>query len=412
MKEAARKVRLQIDTNTFVRFWLVVIGFALAFGALWIGRSALMIIFSAFFLALVLNRPVSFIAKYMPGKSRVGGTLIAYLSILAVIGFVAVTVLPFFITQISNFISTLPSTIESIKDNSHLVTDFVEEHNMTEQYDTTVDNLKKEAGELAAEVGSSFISIAGGLIGGLTNFLLVVVLTFLMLTEGPRWSERFWRLIYRNKERRDHHLELTHKMYDVVSGYVTGQVLVAAVAATATAVGILVLSLFFDQLPMNVALPAASVVFLTAFIPMFGATIGGVISGLLILLYSPVAAIIFWIYFIVYQQVENNYVSPKIQSKKLNMSALAVLLAATIGIQIGGILGAFVAIPVGGCIIILAKDYLMRRQQKYDADHTENVTEITKSAVAAAIEAENEAHHSLIEDKKKRRTDRKSQRKK
>ncbi len=403
-----RDIRLRIDTNTFVRFWLVVIAFTLAIAALWIGRDALMLIFVAFFLSLVLNRPVSYIAKFMPGKSRIGGTLVSYLLILAVIAFVCITVLPFFVQQIANFISTLPATVESLQHNAHFVTDFVKDQGMESQYNEFVNNLQSSLGAFASEIGSSFISLASGFLNGLTNFLLIIVLTFLMLTEGPRWSERFWRLIYKEGDRRRRHQELTTKMYNVVSGYVTGQVLVAAVAAIATGLGVVALSFFFP-VPINVALPAASIIFLTAFIPMFGATIGGVIAALLLLLYSFPAAIVFGIYFIVYQQIENNYVSPKIQSKKLNMSALAVLLSATIGIKIGGILGAFVAIPIGGCIMIIAQDYLSRRKER--SASTDSV-DTAKSTIAAAIEAEREAHQDIVADKSKRKAARKDKNRK
>jgi predicted PurR-regulated permease PerM len=359
-----KNIRLHIDTNTFIRFWLVVIGFLLALGAIYLARNAIIMLLVAFFLALVLNRPVSAIARHLPGKSRVGGTLIAYLLILAVIGLVFFTAVPTFLSRSADFIGTLPSAISSAEDNSNMLADLVQKYNVQEQYDAALDNLKQEAGNIAKSLGSSFVSIVSWLMNGLINMLLVMVLTFLMLTEGPRWGQRFWRLIYRDQKKLEHHRQLAAKMYDVVVGYVNSQVIVATTSALASGLGAFVLAFIFDFSP-SIALPTASIVFVTAFIPMFGALVGAIISAVLMLLYSPLAALFYIIYCTLYQQIENNWVSPMIQAKRTQMSALMVLAAATVGLQVSGILGALVAIPVAGCVMVLLRDFLRRRDEKY-----------------------------------------------
>lgn len=80
------KVRIEIDTKTFVRFWLVVAGFVAAAAVIISAQQALIILGSAFFLALALNRPVSALASILPGKSRVGGTAIAYVVVVGLLG--------------------------------------------------------------------------------------------------------------------------------------------------------------------------------------------------------------------------------------------------------------------------------------------------------------------------------------
>ena len=81
-----REVKLSVSTGTFVRFWLVILGFIVLAGAIWIARTPLIMLAISFFLALVLNRPVSFLARYLPGKSRTIAILIAYLLVAAMIG--------------------------------------------------------------------------------------------------------------------------------------------------------------------------------------------------------------------------------------------------------------------------------------------------------------------------------------
>lgn len=66
-------------------------------------------------------------------------------------------------------------------------------------------------------------------------------------------------------------------------------------------------------------------------------------------------------FFIVYQQIENNVIQPYVQSRTLDISPLLVLVAVLVGIQLGGLLGGFLAIPTAACLKILAFDYIEHR---------------------------------------------------
>ena len=97
---------------------------------------------------------------------------------------------------------------------------------------------------------------------------------------------------------------------------------------------------------------------------MFGATIAGVLVTILIAFNSIPAAIIFIIYFIVYQQLENNIISPRIQSKRIELSPLAVLCAVTVGLYVFGVLGGIISIPIAGCVKVLADNYIEQTRKK------------------------------------------------
>ena len=359
-----KDVKLSIDTGTFVRFWLVILGFAAVIVALWLVRSALVIIAISFFLALVLNRPVSWLARRLPGKSRAFATLIAYLFLMAIVVIVFFNVAPIFAKQISGFLSTLPETLHNLQINSSWLHDFLNQYNLTGQYNDWLSNIQGEIGKVASVIGSSFVDILSSLINVVVNVIFVAVLTFLMLVEAPKWEERFWRLVYRDDKKRKHHQQVVRKMYDVVGGYISGQIIVAAISASLTALAVMILSVIFD-FEISIAWSAFSAIFVMTFVPMFGAMIGGTVVSLVLLLYSWPAAIIYAVYFIIEQQVENNLVQPHVQSNKLNMSALLVLMAVIVGLQAGGLLGALVAIPAAGCIVVLLHDFLKTRREKY-----------------------------------------------
>jgi predicted PurR-regulated permease PerM len=144
-------------------------------------------------------------------------------------------------------------------------------------------------------------------------------------------------------------------MYRVVKGYVNGQVVLALLAA-------------FMILPVllitGVSYPAALVVvvFVCGLIPLVGHTIGAVIVSTVALFHSPWSALIVLGYYILYQQIENYIVQPRVQANSTNMSPLLVFMSVIVGVSFGGLLGGLVAIPVAGCIRIVLLDYLQAKK--------------------------------------------------
>ena len=124
------------------------------------------------------------------------------------------------------------------------------------------------------------------------------------------------------------------------------------------------MSFFIPEVPASLAMPTILLVFILSLIPMFGATIAGAVVGLMLMLNSIPAAITYIIYFIIYQQIENNFIAPVIQSKKVELSALAILVAVTVGIYVGGLIGGVIAIPIAGTMKVFMDDYLVRAKRQ------------------------------------------------
>lgn len=351
------KVKIQIDTVTFVRFWLVVIGFALAALAIYSARSALIIIGSALFLALVLNSPVSWVAKYLPGKSRVGGTAIAYIVVVAFIGAFVTLVVPPIVQQTAKFAQTVPTIVDGATTQYQGIHSVIDKYQLQDQVDSAVNSIKENASGWAARVGSNVIGSLSSIAGFFVSLILVLVLSFLMLVEGPRLLRKLWGL-YDDQERMESHRDLANRMHSVVTGYVVGQLTVSAIGSSIMGMFVLVLSLLFNNVPGNLAIPAVAIYFILSLVPMFGSTIAAALIGLLLLLNDPTAAIVFIIGFIIYQQIENNLIAPTIQSKKMELTALWILVAVTIGLYVFGIVGGIISIPVAGCLKILFDNHL------------------------------------------------------
>ena len=143
-------------------------------------------------------------------------------------------------------------------------------------------------------------------------------------------------------------------MYGTVSGYVSSIVTICSISATCGSIATAILALIF-WLPIALVQPIAVLLFILGMIPMVGATIAGLLSAVILGLNAPTAGLFFLIYFLIYQQVENNVISPMIQARNNQLSALIIFVALTIGVYAFGLLGALLAIPLAACIKILVQ---------------------------------------------------------
>ncbi|MGH7196427.1 MAG: AI-2E family transporter [Candidatus Saccharimonadales bacterium] len=355
-------VKVDVDTKTFVRFLLVASVFVGVVFLAWKLWPALMIIAVSFFLALALNAPVSALSRRLPGQSRIVATALSYLVVLSVLGVFIYIALPPIIDQTGRFINSLPGYVEEISQNRGTVSEFVNRYNLNEQLNEVVQGAQEQSARFAQGVGSSVVTGVTSVLTGFITLLTVLVLTFLMLVEGPRWKERMWH-VYTDQERLERHQRLIHNMYKVVTGFVNGQVIVATIAASAGMLALLLLTQFFT-VPVSAVIPLTGVILITSLIPMIGATIGATIITVVLLFNDVGAALVFLIYFIIYQQIENNLIQPVVQSRTVALSALSVFLAVIIGITLLGLVGGIVAIPVAGCTRVLILDYMEHRKNK------------------------------------------------
>ena len=357
------KSNINVDTKTFVRFWFVVIAFV---GAIWLlsmALPALIILGTSFFLALVLNSPVSFIARKLPKISRAGATAIAYFLVLTILIAVIILVIPPIIEQTAKFVQTIPSMVQDAINQWKGLGDLISRYNLQDQVNAALLSLEKGAATWASNFGQNILGAIGSVFGFFTASILVIVLTFLMLVEGPSWKKKFYSL-YSDDSRMRRHEAVVEKMYNVVNGYVTGQLIISGIGALAASFTVFILSLIFPEIPSSLAMPTLAVTFILSLIPMFGASIAGVLITSLIALNNIPAAIIYLIFFFIYQQVENNFIQPRIQSKRIALSALIVIGSVTIGLYTFGIVGGLLAIPVAGSIRVLIDQYFNSKHHK------------------------------------------------
>ena len=376
------KVRIEIDTKTFVRFWLVVIGFLFVILAAYMARTALIILAAAAFLALALSGPVNYLTRYIPGRSRVGASAVAFSAVVLFIGMVIFLVVPPITEQTVKFINNAPEMVEAVSERSSGAAELIDKYHLQPQIDSAIASAKDSTNRWVGDIGRNTVSGISSLFGAIAATFLALVLAFLMLIEGPGWLKRIWS-VYEDSETMTVHRDLASRMHHVVSGYVTGQLAVSGIGALCSGAVVFLLSLFVESVPGNLALPTIAIAFTLSLIPMFGATIAGILVSILLAFNSVTAGIIFAVFFIIYQQVENNFISPVIQSKYVKLSPLAVLAAVTIGLYLFGLAGGIISIPIAGCIKVLIESHLEKSKivrKKNDRPMTKLVKKLQHEA--------------------------------
>ena len=146
-----------------------------------------------------------------------------------------------------------------------------------------------------------------------------------------------------------------HDCAKTVTGYITGNLLISLICGLLTYAVLAIMGVPFAGL-------IALFVGLADLIPLIGATLGAIVGVLAAFTASVTAGIVVLIFFVVYQQLENHLLQPLIFARTVQLNPLTVLLAILIGVELAGILGALLAIPIAGILQIIARDIWDTRQ--------------------------------------------------
>lgn len=373
------KVKIEIDTKTLIRFWLVIFGFIILAGVIWIAKDVLIMIIIAAFLALALNSPVAKIAKILPGssKNRVGATAVAYLIIVLIFGALFSVLTPIITDQVKHFSKDLPQIVQNYTGEQSGIRRFITENHLEGMISQAVDSVTRSINSSVSKIGDVFFGSIASIVGWIISLFMVLAMAFLMLVEGPDLIDKIFKVFYTDKILEKNHRRILSRMYGTVSGYVSSIVTICSISATCGSLATAILALIFG-FPISLIAPIAVLLFIFGMIPMVGTTIAGVLSALIIGLNSPTAGLIFLAYFLIYQQIENNVISPMVQARNNQLSALIIFIALTVGVYAFGLLGALLAIPLAACAKILVQEQLKSRKRRSREENSERLVELLK----------------------------------
>ncbi len=353
----SKTISVEVDTKTFVRFWLVILGFGLAGLFVWKAWGALLIIGIALFLTLAIRPLAQRIDRLTRKEHSTSSAVLAYVLVIGILGVIISVVGPAVIEQTTQFVQQLPTMFD------HTLGGWDGINNIGQAFG--IDNLQAEIAAGLQAFSSSFLSNLGNfLMTGvgtvaqvLTNVILTIVLTLFFSLEGPKIVDSFWNIVEGHRKNTSVRAfkHLAGRMVDVVSTYVSHQVMVAFLDGCVVTIAVLLLALVCS-FPGNLALPMGLLAMVFYLIPMFGPIISCVLITLVLLFSSPIAAAVFLVFYIIYAQIENNVIAPKIQGSALNLPATIILIAIIIGMNVFGLVGAIIAIPIAGCIKVVFEE--------------------------------------------------------
>jgi predicted PurR-regulated permease PerM len=339
-----------LSVRMILRTVLVVVTVVLTLYLIYILRRPLTWIFIAAFIAIALSGPITFLERRMKRSLAVAIVYIALiLTPFALIGLLV----PPIVTQANNLVNNLPEYAQE-------VTDFVNNNDqlrkLQEDYDIT-GKLEEQARKLPSRIGDAagvLSDIGLGLVNSIFAAVTILVLSVFMVGSGRRFLDAWVRQFRPEREEWFHNL--FGRIATAIGNYVAGALLQATVAGVTSWIMLMVLG-------VNYALPLAVIVFVLDLVPLVGATLGAIIVGIVTLFSDfPIDTIVWAIYAIVYQQVENNVIQPRIQARAVQLEPLIVLISVLFGSTLFGVLGALLAIPVAASIQITIREYMTLRR--------------------------------------------------
>ena len=327
-----------------MRVTLTVVLIVLCLWLLYLLRKPIGWIVIAGFIAIALAGPVTVLSRRM---SRGFAIAIVYLVlILLPVGIVGILVPPI-VTQGNNLVANLPTYATDVQD-------FVAENDtlsrLQRDYDLT-GKLREQAEQLPGRIGDAAGVLSGiglGLVNSIFQAVTILILSVFMLGGGPRF-QRFV-LGLQPPDRARWLQGLLDRIRSAVGNYVAGALAQAAIAAVLSWLVLMILGVPY-------ALPLAVIIFLLDLVPLVGATLGAIMVGLVTLFSDfPVDTIIWTVWAIAYQQIENNLIQPRIQSRAVSLEPFVVLVSVLFGSALFGIPGALLAIPVAAAIQITVRE--------------------------------------------------------
>lgn len=356
---------IETDLKTFVKFWLVPVGVILALIFLNAAREALIVIGLSIFLALALKPLVRRVNNFFihhfgtEKKHQTASAILAYLIVVIVIGGILAIIGPVVVSETAKFVQHFPEMFEKNFGGWEAINELGRGLGIADLQ----GEISRAMGELSNNLLGMFSNNLMASVSGIANIMmkvtLILVLTLLFLLEGPALMEKLWKAVETGEENKKPAAvakRVVAKMANVVSTYVSHQAIVAAIDGCASALIVFLLSLF-TEVGTNIAIPMGLITMLFYLIPMFGQFIGGTLVTVLLFFSSPLAAIIFAVVYIIYAQIENNMIAPKIQGSALKLPAVMILVAIVFGMYMFGLLGAIIAVPIAGCVRVLIDEY-------------------------------------------------------
>ena len=332
-----------------------VTGFMLAAGALlawWFGglilqaSSVLILVVVSLFLAFGLSPVVQWLVRHNIRHSW--AVLLVALGFVAALALFVLAIAPVVADQISTLTKNAPGYFDQLQHNRQI-------QKIDDKYDV-IDKAKDyvTSGDLTQQVFGGVLGVGLAILGALANTFIVLVLTLYFMASLDTVKGNLYRLA--PASRRETVADLGDRILAGIGGYVSGAFIVALCAGLSTLVFLFIVGLG------QYAVALALVVAVLDVIPMIGATLGAMVVSAIGLATDLKVGIACIIFYILYQQIENYLIYPRVMSRSVNISGAMTVIAALVGASLLGVIGALLAIPTAAAIMLLVREVFIKKQ--------------------------------------------------
>lgn len=322
---------------------LLVIGTLLLLLIAWNIRGVLIALFVAYILMSGFAPLVDWLVKRGVNK-----TLSVTTTYFLAIGFFAIllfAVIPPLVREIRDFASNLPVYVNWLSatfSNSNVP-------------GITTDNLTKLVSSKFDVALSNLLGVALNAFSIFLLFIAVAVFAFYLLLEREKIKKNLYLLLpHLPKERVD---TLAYKIELKLGSWVRGELVLMLIIGVATYIGLTLLRVEF-------ALPLAVIAGLLEIVPNFGPTISAIPAIIIAFVQAPILAVGVLALYILIQQLENNFIVPKLMEKAVGLSPLVIIFALLVGGSIFGVIGALLAVPAAAIVHVILEDHFEATKQR------------------------------------------------
>lgn len=337
------------EESTVAHFAKATLGVALIAGliaAAWVSRKVLILMVIAMVLAVGMDPAIRLLQR----RTKMGRGAATAVILLSVLGFLIaffMLVVPPIAHEVEIFAGRLPDYIAQLRETGGFWGNLEARLQLGEQIEKLADN----APRIAQSSLETIMGLTGAIATGIFSFLTLLVLTVYFASSLPTLQDGVSSLF--PPEKREEYRALMDRATEKIGGYTSGQLTVSLIAGVSAFIAFLIIGLPF---------PAAlgMWVSITTLIPSVGALVGAILCVLVASFVSLGTAVITALYILVYQQIENYVISPRIMKKAVDLTPAAVIISVLIGGSLLGFVGALLALPLAAAAKVVVRDLWLK----------------------------------------------------
>ncbi|QQS60492.1 AI-2E family transporter [Candidatus Falkowbacteria bacterium] len=337
-----QSMRFTLTTSSLIRIIVVLLLLYFAY----LISDILVLLFTSIILTSAIDPWVDWMQK--KGIPRALGIFIIYAILLGAVGVSVYLIIPPIITQFGQLVQDIPARLDQLNT-------YIASFNSYTSGSSWFDNLKSSFSNSATAIPqatSSIFSTVFNFFGGLFSSIIILVISFYLLAEENSIRKLVWSVTPEKKQK--YVMDVLTRMQKRIGLWMRGQLILCVSIFALTYLGLSILGVKY-------ALILAIIAGFTEFIPYLGPILGAIPAVFLASGQSMTIALFTIILYVIIQQIENNFLVPKIMQKTAGLNPIISIVVLMIGFSIGGILGALLSIPVATAGMVIVEDMLNKK---------------------------------------------------